>query len=115
MLASLEFFAGAVVGILPTLLLSRLVLWTLRARDAGLAWLVVGHAMCWILCSLAAAPFFPAADEPYGLRAAVILMFPQLCVLLFDAARQHAPQLAASERHQASERRRLIARKLSIG
>jgi hypothetical protein len=92
MLASLDLVAGALIGIVPAWLLSRLVLWALRAWPAGPVRLIIGHAVSWMLCSLAVAPLFAAADGPYGLRAAVILIFPQLCVLLFDAARLQSPR-----------------------
>jgi hypothetical protein len=111
MVPSLDLAVGAVVGVGPAVLLSRLALWTLRVWHADLARLIVGHATSWILCSLIAAPLFSAPGEPYGLRAAVILAFPQLCVLLFDAVRRHgANHIVAAP--NAVPKRRLIARKL---
>jgi hypothetical protein len=115
MLASLDLVVGAVVGILPAWVVSRLVLWALRAWQGGPTRLIVGHAVSWVLCSLAAAPLFEVSDQPYGLRAAVVLAFPQLCVLLFDAVRQHRPQPSEGESRSAPKRRTLIARKLSTG
>jgi len=115
MLASLDLLVGAVVGVLPAWVVSRLVLRAVRAWHGGSTRLIVGHAVSWVLCSLAAAPLFAASEQPYGLRAAVVLIFPQLCMLLADAVRQQQSATQATEPRSAPRRRTLIARKVTTG
>jgi len=105
---SLHLFVGVIAGLLPTFVLSRLALWALPRRH-GLRRLIVAHAASWLGCALLSTLVVQTPGEPFGLRAAVILIFPQLCWMIFDIVRD---QVAAAARGApaASQpvRRRLI-------
>jgi hypothetical protein len=110
MIVSLHLFVGVLAGLLPTFALSRLALWALPHRHGVLPRLVAAHAVSWLACALIGTAFLHTPGEPFGLRAAVTLLFPQLCWLIFDSVR-HQVTVAAADTPAAAPvraRRRLI-------
>ena len=107
MLVSLHLFIGVVAGLLPTFALSRLALWALP-RQPGLRRLIVAHAISWLIAALVTTLFMHIPGEPFGLRAAVTLAFPQLCWLIFDVVREQVAAENAATGAPRPARRRLI-------
>lgn len=108
MLVSVELLVGALAGLLPTFLFSRLVL-ILVPPAPGLRRVFLANAAAWVACALLAASFVATPGEPWALRVAVMLIFPQLCWLILDIVR-HQVAITATLYPTASEpvRRRLI-------
>jgi len=106
-LVSLHLFVGVVAGLLPTFALSRLALWVLPRRH-GLHRLVGAHAASWLVCTLIATLFLHIPGEPFGLRAGMTLIFPQLCWLIFDIVRDQVAAANSAPGTTPPVRRRLI-------
>jgi hypothetical protein len=106
MLVSLELVVGALAGLIPTFVLSRLALLAVPRRH-GLRRIVIANAASWVLCALLAAAFMTVPGELFGLRVAAMLIFPQLCWLIFDAVR-HQVTLTGTPDGAPPARRRLI-------
>jgi hypothetical protein len=110
MIVSLELVIGVLAGMLPTLAVSRLVL-LMVPRGHGLQRFFIANGASWLICTLLAAIVLDAAGEPYGVRAAVTLIFPQLCWMIFDTVRHQVGDATASATPAASQpaRRRLLS------
>lgn len=93
MLVGLDFMIGGVVCALPVWLVSRLAIWGSRNWVGDADRLVLSHGVTWIVCGLIATTMMPFLGDDYAVRASLILVFPQLCLLVIDMARLQAQRL----------------------
>jgi hypothetical protein len=76
--------AGALV---PTFLISRVILWLAKSWDGGIPRLLVVHVLSWLMCSYIAAMGMADGGAFAGVEAAFLYGVPQAVWLLFDLVR----------------------------
>jgi hypothetical protein len=86
---SVQFVLTTLAGFLPAMLISRLLLQSIRGLAPGASGAAVANGLTWVALGLAAS-HVPIGGEPLGVRAALFLAFPQFCCLAFDLLRPAA-------------------------
>lgn len=77
----------AVGGLIPTFLISRLMLWLTRSWDGGAPRLILVHTLSWIVMSFIAAMGMADGGAFAGLAAATLYAIPQGVWLTVDYIR----------------------------
>lgn len=86
----MNVIAHMVGGLVPTLLLSRLLLWITQKWNGGLVRLVAVHVASWLLSTIIAGFGMADGGQWAGGRAAALYALPQLIWFAADVARSRS-------------------------
>ena len=74
-------------GLIPTFLVSRLLLWIMRSWDGGIARLAVVHTFSWFVMAFVGGMGMADGGAFAGIEAAMLYFAPQAVWLLVDILR----------------------------
>lgn len=89
-------------GLIPTFLVSRLLLWLMRSWDGGISRLVVAHIFSWLVAAFIGGLGMADGGAFAGFRAATLYAVPQGVWFLFDFVRHKRKLRQSAKSPEAS-------------
>ena len=89
-------------GLIPTFLVSRLLLWLMRSWEGGISRLVVAHIFSWLVAAFIGGLGMADGGAFAGFRAAILYLVPQGVWFLLDFLRHKRKQRQPTKSSEAS-------------
>lgn len=99
----MPFLVMVIGGLIPTGLISRLLLWIMRSWEGGTARLVTANVLSWLVVSVIAGFGMADRGDFAGFEAAFLYALPQIVWLVIDMVRQRRKSATAFPEGPASD------------